>query len=373
MGWDCGSRRPLPQSPAAVPTIRRLRNGKGCSQVTPLVDDRPKAASQKGPVLPKALPTLDATWPLTPPLHQDAPREHSGSGAPKPPSLRAGTGHPVHHRVPRPRAAPDSAGETSVGSADGAGAALGWGLRSPDGQQCLAPATYQDTGPRWTRRAGAPEQGTRSRVGRRGLWTSGSPAGPRRRRGNERGFWGMSPRVSWEPGGRCADRKQHELNSGRGHTEEEQTSPAPRAQVEAPGDPQVTAGQPGETGVSTFSKRVPVSRSTRDSHPSAPLPLWGLFCDLPLTNRLRLSDTATSYVKRAWRRPLGLLGTCGHAVRSPSPTGHVLPHAEQPHPTPANSQHQLAAWDMQPRQGFRSLQPQDRTRGPLSLDPGRLP
>lgn len=116
MGWDCGSRRPLPQSPAAVPTIRRLRNGKGCSKVTPLVDDRPKAASQKGPVLPKALPTLDATWPLTPPLHQDAPREHSGSGAPKPPSLRAGTGHPVHHSVPRPRAAPDSAGETSVGS-----------------------------------------------------------------------------------------------------------------------------------------------------------------------------------------------------------------------------------------------------------------
>ena len=87
MGWDCGSRRPLPQSPAAVPTIRRLRNGKGCSKVTPLVDDRPKAASQKGPVLPKALPTLDATWPLTPPLHQDAPREHSGSGAPQAPLL----------------------------------------------------------------------------------------------------------------------------------------------------------------------------------------------------------------------------------------------------------------------------------------------
>lgn len=223
-----------------------------------------------------------------------------------------------------------------MGSADGAGATLGWGLRLRDGQQRLAPATYQDTGPRWTRRAGAPEQGTRSRVGRQGLWTSGSPAGPRRRRGNERRFWGMSPRVSWEPGGRCADRKQHKLNSGRGHTEEGQTSPAPRAQVEAPGDPQVTAGQPGETGVSTFSKCVPVSRSTRDSHPSAPLPLWGLFCDLPLTNRLRLSDTVTSYVKRAWRRPPGLLGTCGHAVRSPSPTGHVQatcrtapPHSSQ--------------------------------------------
>ena len=57
---------------------------------------------------------------------------------------------------------------------------------------------------------------------------------PRTGRGNERGFWGMSPIVSCEPGGRCADRKQHELNSGRGHKEEKQEmSPAPRAQMEA--------------------------------------------------------------------------------------------------------------------------------------------
>ena len=97
----------------------------------------------------------------------------------------------------------------------------------------------------------------------------------------------------------------------------------------------MTVGQPGETGVSAFSKRVPVSHSTRDSHSSAALPLWGLFCDLPLTNRRRLSDTVTSYGKRAWRCPPGLLGTWG-LVRSPSPTGHVQatrrtapPHSSQ--------------------------------------------
>lgn len=71
-------------------------------------------------------------------------------------------------------------------------------------------------------------------------------------------------------------------------------SPALRAQMEALGEWQATVGQPGETGVSTFSKRVPVSRSTRGSHPGAPPPLWGLFCNLPLTDRLRLSDTVTS-------------------------------------------------------------------------------
>lgn len=109
----------------------------------------------------------------------------------------------------------------------------------------------------------------RSQAGRRGLWTAGSPGGSKEGTWGHDGVGEMSPGPSHEPGGRCADRRQQELNQGEGTVgrQQEQRPPAPRAQMEAPGDSQASLGEPGETSVSLFSKDAPASYSAL-MHPS---------------------------------------------------------------------------------------------------------